>query len=228
MNITFIIIIIIFLVGGFKRAYELRNHPDEDDENSYTEPPRTTEQSIQPPEGYLIYEGSQLNIPRTNVHDILIMHCPYYLPLLPHLKTKFLIRLMHFMEVKMFVLPKETRFKEMPVLASAAAVQLTFGLHHFLLPSFQFIFSDNNKAFFANKIPFSVSKLEYSEAIFEYELTMFSLVDFVVIFFKIESITCSLDLFWAIELISCKRKKEKIIFFIKHCLRHLYNFYQAE
>ena len=57
---------------------------------------------------------------------------------------------MHFMEVKMFVLPKETRFKEMPVLASAAAVQLTFGLHHFLLPYFQFIFIHEEEYFAHN------------------------------------------------------------------------------
>ena len=147
MNIAFIIVIIIFLIGGFKRAYELRNHPDEDDENLYTAPPPAMEQSIHPPEGYLIYEGSRLNISRTDVHDILIKHCPYYLPLLPHLKTKFLIRLMRFLEVKMFVLPKETRFREMPVLASAAAVQLTFGLDHFLLPSFQSIFIHEEEYF---------------------------------------------------------------------------------
>lgn len=143
MNIAFIIIIIVFIIGGFKRAIELKDKPDEDDENVYAaqppQPAAAEEETLQPPDGYLIYHGSQLNIPRNDVHEILMKHCPYYEPLLPHLKTKFIIRIMRFMETKIFLLPKETRYREMPVLTSAAAIQLTFGLDHFLLPWYQFI-----------------------------------------------------------------------------------------
>jgi hypothetical protein len=40
---------------------------------------------------------------------------------------------------KIFKIHDENCFKEMPVLISAAAVQLTFGLKKFLLPNFEFI-----------------------------------------------------------------------------------------
>ena len=113
MNIAFIIIIIVFIIGGFKRAIELKDKPDEDDENAYAaqppQPAAAEEETLQPPDGYLIYHGSQLNIPRNDVHEILMKHCPYYEPLLPHLKTKFIIRIMRFMETKIFLLPDEVK-----------------------------------------------------------------------------------------------------------------------
>ena len=149
LNLAFIVVIIIFLIGSIKRAIELKDAPDEDDEKNIAPIQMLSpEEKLEAPEGYLIYQGSQLNLSRSEVHEVLLRYYSYYTTLLPHLQTKFLIRIMRFMDLKIFILPKEKHFREMPVLSSAAAIQLTFGLDHFLLPWFQFIWI-KEEAYFA-------------------------------------------------------------------------------
>ena len=68
--------------------------------------------------------------------DLLDRYNPYYKSLTKAGKDRFLNRVLHFIEVKKFdyidIEPEES----MPLLVGAAAIQLTFGLEHYLLDYF--------------------------------------------------------------------------------------------
>lgn len=88
---------------------------------------------------YLTYYGDQLNIADEKLNSILSKRFPYFSALNSEHKEKFLHRLRNFMSDKTFKIHNDTGFVEMPVLISAAAIQLTFGLSKYLLPYFQYI-----------------------------------------------------------------------------------------
>ena len=71
--------------------------------------------------------------------DLLGRYNPYYRSLTKAGKDRFLNRLLHFIKVKKFdyidIEPEES----MPLLVGAAAIQLTFGLEHYLLDYFRTI-----------------------------------------------------------------------------------------
>lgn len=71
--------------------------------------------------------------------ELLSRYNPYYKSLTKAGKDRFLNRLLHFIEVKKFdyidIEPEES----MPLLVGAAAIQLTFGLEHYLLDYFDTI-----------------------------------------------------------------------------------------
>ena len=54
-------------------------------------------------------------------------------------KARFISRIQNFIAHKTFKIHDTKGYKEMPVLISAAAIQLTFGLKKYLLPNFEFI-----------------------------------------------------------------------------------------
>jgi Mlc titration factor MtfA (ptsG expression regulator) len=87
----------------------------------------------------LTYYGSELSFSRIELTTILFKRFPYYNTLSPIQKEQFLKRLRHFIGDKTFKIHDKTGYKEMPVLISAAAIQLTFGLEQYLLPNFEFI-----------------------------------------------------------------------------------------
>jgi Mlc titration factor MtfA (ptsG expression regulator) len=87
----------------------------------------------------LVYDGSELGLSRQEIITILQKHYPYYNNLNPIQRGKFVDRLEKFMADKTFIIHSHEGFKEMPVLLSAAAVQLTFGLEKFMLPHFRFL-----------------------------------------------------------------------------------------
>ena len=89
--------------------------------------------------GYLTYYGEQLNFADEEIAAVLEKHFPFYPKLSAEDKTTFIERTQLFIADKVFKIHCNPGFKEMPILISAAAVQLTFGLKKYLLPNFRFI-----------------------------------------------------------------------------------------
>jgi len=87
----------------------------------------------------LTYYGDELYFSDDQLSVILTKRFPYYRTLPQPEQEIFLERLQKFMADKTFKIHDEKGFKEMPVLISATAIQLTFGLKKYLLPHFQFI-----------------------------------------------------------------------------------------
>ncbi len=87
----------------------------------------------------LVYEGRNLNFKDEVMLTILQKRFPYFNTLDNPDKEKFLFRLRRFMEDKVFSIHDDKGFREMPILISACAIQLTFGLEKFLLPFFKYI-----------------------------------------------------------------------------------------
>lgn len=85
------------------------------------------------------YYGEDLTFSDEDLTEILTKHFPYFNALPADGKPIFLKRLTRFIAEKTFKVYDDTVFREMPVLISAAAIQLTFGLEKYLLPHFQFI-----------------------------------------------------------------------------------------
>jgi len=71
---------------------------------------------------------------------ILSQYNPYYKSLDDTVRDRFLRRVLHFMEDKDFEFIDIEKEERMPLLISAAAVQLTFGLEHYLLDYFKTIY----------------------------------------------------------------------------------------
>ncbi len=87
-----------------------------------------------------IYLGKDLNFSLDELNKILLKRFPFYIQLkLAEDKEKFLLRLNKFILSKTFYIHDKDCYKEMPVLISASAIQLTYGLSKYLLPHFQFI-----------------------------------------------------------------------------------------
>ena len=87
----------------------------------------------------IVFTGEQLALTNQKVDDILTKRFPYYRNLAPELKQMFIERLQKFMFKKTFIIKDDEGFKDMPVLVSAAAIQLTFGLNKFRLPFYKYI-----------------------------------------------------------------------------------------
>ncbi|MFL9483681.1 zinc-dependent peptidase [Chitinophagaceae bacterium LWZ2-11] len=88
---------------------------------------------------YLVYSGKSIQLGNEEIHAILLKYFPYYIPLKDALKERFVERVQIFMRSKQFVIHANEGFKEMPVLVSAAAVQLTLGLQKYKLPYYESI-----------------------------------------------------------------------------------------
>jgi Mlc titration factor MtfA (ptsG expression regulator) len=77
---------------------------------------------------------------RNGDYDALLSRCnPYYASLNKAGKERFLTRVQHFIAVKTFNYIDLEPDERMPLLVSAAAVQLTYGLEHYLLDYFETI-----------------------------------------------------------------------------------------
>ena len=125
----FVMFALIFTMAVNKKNLE------EDESNE--EPTKRSFISDQP--ACHIYYGEELNFENTELDQMLNKRINYYNRLPDELKIRFLTRLQKFMSSKTFKIHSDTPFKEMPVLISAAAVQLTFGLEQYRLPNFEFI-----------------------------------------------------------------------------------------
>lgn len=85
------------------------------------------------------YYGSELNLSGQYCHQSLLKHFPYYANLDTDEQTRFMNRLLKFIDNKVFTIYHDAPFIEMPLLISATAIQLTFGLKKYLLPHFDSI-----------------------------------------------------------------------------------------
>ncbi|UAY51338.1 zinc-dependent peptidase [Ferruginibacter albus] len=107
----------------------------EDTPTPYAIPP----QEDYPQEQVLQYRGSELNFSHPQIHDTLTKRWNYYSTLTPFNQQRFVGRLQEFIAIKTFCIYDKNGFLEMPILISAAAIQLTFGLDEYLLKNFPVI-----------------------------------------------------------------------------------------
>jgi len=131
--IIFLAILFFIIYKGLKNS--LPGNPDNANmfgEDEVTEPkPRLKH--------YLTYYGGDLKFTDAELGAILSKRFPYYRQLNLEYQSIFIHRVQNFMSQKIFKIHDSKAFKEMPVLISAAAVQLTLGLKKYLLPHFEFI-----------------------------------------------------------------------------------------
>jgi Mlc titration factor MtfA (ptsG expression regulator) len=85
---------------------------------------------------YLIYKGGELKFTDEEVHTVCKKYNPYYQKLNADKQAAFVERVQSFIHSKDFYICSSKGYKEMPILISASAVQITFGLKDFLLPHF--------------------------------------------------------------------------------------------
>jgi MtfA peptidase len=87
----------------------------------------------------IVIDGSQFELSEIDLDRILLKRFKYYASLEHNLQLLFLKRLKLFMQKKIFIIKDDEGLKEMPVLVSAAAIALTFGLKDFRLPFYRYI-----------------------------------------------------------------------------------------
>lgn len=87
----------------------------------------------------IVVGGKDLGLTDIGLNRILVLRFPFYVSLSDELKSRFRRRHQNFISRKTFIIKDDEGFKEMPVLVSAAAIQLTFGLKHYLLPFYLYI-----------------------------------------------------------------------------------------
>ena len=83
--------------------------------------------------------GRDLDMNDGDLHDMLTRRFHYYQWLNAPNQMAFRHRLHRFLRTKIFLIKDEKGFRDMPVLAGAAAVQLTFGLNDYRLPFYRYI-----------------------------------------------------------------------------------------
>lgn len=106
---------------------------------SYFEYPPQIPEATVPAANALLYYGSDLDFSDAEIINVLNKYFPYYTKLGYDDKLRFFKRLKKFISEKIFVIHDESGFKEMPVLISASAIQISFGLDKYLLPFFSHI-----------------------------------------------------------------------------------------
>ncbi len=119
---------------------------------------------------YWVYDASNLDLTNADVTYILEKHYTYYRNLNRDLQYKFYDRLMKFMHSKQFIIHSDEPFKEMPVLISAAAVQISFGLDSFEFPHYPYIqihkeeyFAENSMRVLAGNVQGSCITLAWNQ-----------------------------------------------------------------
>jgi len=131
----FFIAAFILVIIRFKRSVRKGNE-NESDSFSETDAPQKNYTAAP---SCLVYYGDELNFSNEELTGILCKRFPYFDELSQIQKARFLERLQIFIANKTFKIHDDKGYKEMPVLISAAAIQLTFGLDKYLLPNFGFI-----------------------------------------------------------------------------------------
>jgi hypothetical protein len=100
------------------------------------EEPAALPPATAPAAGALVYHGDELDFSDEELQAVLNKYFVYYTRLNATDQLKFLHRLKKFIRRKVFVIHDKSGFKEMPILISAAAIQISFGLDKYLLPFF--------------------------------------------------------------------------------------------
>lgn len=87
------------------------------------------------PQGF-IYRGQSLKFSRETLHEVCVKYNSYYKQLNEENQTLFIDRLKEFIRLKDFYIMSADGFKEMPILVSAAAIQISLGLREYTFPYF--------------------------------------------------------------------------------------------
>jgi len=109
---------------------------------------------------YYYYKGSNLDLKHRDIEFILEKYFPYYRNLEQHLQFRFFDRTTKFMYSKDFLIYSNEPFKEMPVLISAAAVQISFGLDEYELPHYNYIRVHKEEYFAVNSLRILAGNVE--------------------------------------------------------------------
>lgn len=123
------ILFIVVLAGEFKNEIFYPNGV----ENETEELPLAQDE----PKPVLKYNGLTLNFSDTEIENSLKKRFPYYKAISDENKERFIHRVKNFIADKTFYIHDDSGFKEMPILISASAIQLTFGFKKYLLPYFK-------------------------------------------------------------------------------------------
>lgn len=126
---TFIIVMVVIFLKAWRSSRSTRTYSEG---VFYNESKPAASRS-------LTYYGDELNFSNAQLITILTKRFAYYNALSADEKIIFIKRLQKFVADKTFKIHGEKGYKEMPVLISAAAIQLSFGLKKYLLPHFKFI-----------------------------------------------------------------------------------------
>ena len=148
-KIEFVIMLlfIVLIFYAFYRKNKKKNNPYAEDEHdwieigsrrkNYFEEEEYTQPVKIPSYNSLVYKGKDLNFSNEEVEEILNRRFPYFKNLSVAEKIRFLNRHKKFMTQKVFRINDKSGFKEMPILISATAIQLSFGLQEFTLPYYK-------------------------------------------------------------------------------------------
>ena len=116
------------IYSNYKTKRSKNQHPLKNDDDHLP--------TIPPPPVALYYKGNTLNFEDKLIKEVLNKHSPFYNKLNDDGKIKFGRRLKKFIYEKTFIIHDVSGFKEMPILISATAIQISFGLDRYLLPNF--------------------------------------------------------------------------------------------
>ena len=147
LEFVIILIFIAFIFYAFYRKNKKKNNPYAEDDNewieigtrrtNYFEEKEYEQPIVKTSNNFLVYKGKDLKFSAEEIATILHKHFPYFEKLSTGEKIRFLQRLNKFMYQKVFRIHDESGFKEMPILISATAIQLSFGLEDYILPYYK-------------------------------------------------------------------------------------------
>lgn len=129
---VYVIMVPLMLFGGAFGSNEARNsaYHENEEANAFAE---DETQTLRQP--YLIYDGEELSFTNEEIAVVLEKRFAYFGYLNEEEKQIFIFRVQKFLDKKTFCIHDESGFKEMPILISASAIALSFGLQKFLLES---------------------------------------------------------------------------------------------
>src|SRR4029077_16688995 len=131
-----IVIAFVLLLGILIILFPDATISETDDEDYYDDNKIKTHP---PGEKCLVYYGDQLKFSTDILNSALSKHSPFFTALDDDDQKKFISRLIKFIDRKTFKIYDKSGFREMPILISAAAIQVSFGLENYLLPNFSSI-----------------------------------------------------------------------------------------
>jgi Mlc titration factor MtfA (ptsG expression regulator) len=138
MEITWFVILlalIIFMILRSKSRVKLSSSDESVTELQYNKEAAENIHLSSP----LVYYGETLDFSDEVLRKVLIKHFSYFARLLPPDQDKFLSRLKKYIKTKIYIIHDVKGYREMPILISAASIQLTFGLSKYLMPHFNII-----------------------------------------------------------------------------------------
>ncbi|MEQ1799759.1 MAG: zinc-dependent peptidase [Lacibacter sp.] len=112
------------------------------------------------PNSCLTYNGAELYFAAREIESVCLKYNPYFKNLSPEKQSVFIERVQQFIRNKVFYIHSSIGYKEMPILISAAAIQITFGLEEYLLPHFSNIIVHEEEYFGLNPLRVLVGNVQ--------------------------------------------------------------------